>query len=204
MLLAIDIGNTNIVFGIHDSKGWINHWRIQTDSQKTDDEYEVIFRSLFVAGKISRTKVSQMILSSVVPALVRPVTEMLAGLFSEATLTIVNPEIYDHLPIKVRNPFEIGADLVANAVAAFQRFGPLTMIVDFGTALTFTTIGKESEIRGVAIAPGLQTAGSTGGKNSAVASDLSHATTVGVRRKYHSGHSGRGCLRICRPGRFDN
>ena len=69
------------------------------------------------------------------------------------------------LPIKILNPYEIGADLVANAVAAFQKFGNLTMIIDFGTALTFTTIGKNSEILGVAIAPGLRTAvGALAGK----------------------------------------
>lgn len=165
MLLAIDIGNTNIVFGVTDSGAWLNHWRIQTDPKKMADEYEVIFRSLLTAGKICRSEITNIILSSVVPALVYPITEMLGQILPNATTKIVGPEIYPKLPIQVLNPFEIGSDLVANAVAAHAKFGELTMVIDFGTALTFTTIGKNSEILGVAIAPGLQTAvGALAGK----------------------------------------
>lgn len=158
MLLAIDIGNTNIVFGIHENKQWISHWRIQTDQLKTADEYEVIFRSLLTAGKICRSAIKQIIISSVVPSLVHPFREMLSALFHDASINQVRPNIYQCLPIKVLNPYEIGADLVANATAAFQKYGNNTMVIDFGTALTFTTIGKNSEILGVAIAPGLLTA----------------------------------------------
>lgn len=158
MLLAIDIGNTNIVFGVNKNGEWKNHWRIQTDHLKTADEYEVIFRSLLNGGKIGNTDITEIVLSSVVPPLVRPFSEMLKGLFPKAEQIIVNPDIYDCLPVKVLNPYEIGADLVANAVAAFQKYGTLTMVIDFGTALTFTTIGKDTEIKGVAIAPGLKTA----------------------------------------------
>jgi len=158
MLLAIDIGNTNIVFGIYDEEKWQNHWRIQTDQRKTADEYEVIFRSLMTAGKICRNHVDKIILSSVVPSLIYPFSEMLSALYKEAVIVVVSPEIYSRLPIKVLNPYQIGADLVANAVAAYQKFGKLTTVIDFGTALTFTTIGKNSEISGVAIAPGLRTA----------------------------------------------
>lgn len=158
MLLAIDIGNTNIVFGIHDKSGWLKHWRIQTDHLKTADEYKVIFRSLLSTGKISYSEIHQIVLSSVVPSLVHPFTEMLSELIPNSKTISVNPKIYKKLPIRILNPYEIGTDLVANAVAAFHKFGNLTMIIDFGTALTFTTIGKNSEILGVAIAPGLQTA----------------------------------------------
>lgn len=158
MLLAIDIGNTNIVFGIHSNEAYIKHWRIQTDQLKTADEYEVIFRSLLTAGKICKTSIEQIVLSSVVPSLVYPFQEMLGGLCEKASLHTVNPQIYEKLPIKILTPHEIGTDIVANAVAAHQKFGNNTMVVDFGTALTFTTIGKQAEILGVAIAPGLRTA----------------------------------------------
>jgi len=158
MLLAIDIGNTNIVFGVYQNKTWLNHWRIQTDQLKTADEYEVIFRSLLTAGKICRTETTGIILSSVVPSLVHPFLEMLRSLFPKAQISTVSPEIYSTLPIKILNPYQIGTDLVANAVAAFQKYSNNTMVIDFGTALTFTTIGNDSEILGVAIAPGLQTA----------------------------------------------
>lgn len=158
MLLAIDIGNTNIVFGVYENNEWTTNWRIQTDQLKTADEYEVLFRSLLSAGKICRSAVQQIIISSVVPSLVHPFKDMLDALFEQATIHFVSPKIYPSLPIKILNPYQIGSDLVANAVAAFQKFGNNTMVIDFGTALTFTTIGKNSEILGVAIAPGLQTA----------------------------------------------
>jgi len=158
MLLVIDIGNTNIVFGIGKDGEWVHDWRIQTDQLKTADEYEVIFRSLLTAGKICRDHVEKIILSSVVPSLVRPFGEMLPRLFEKASVEVVTPDIYKHLPIQILNPYEIGTDLVANALAAHHKYGNFTMVIDFGTALTFTTIGAESEIKGVAIAPGLETA----------------------------------------------
>jgi len=158
MLLAIDIGNTNIVFGVHEKNEWIKHWRIQTDKFKTADEYEVIFRSLLTAGNINYSKIDKVVMSSVVPSLVHPFSEMLNTIVLKPNIVTVNPDIYKKLPIKILNPFEIGTDLVANAMAAFQEFGNLTMVIDFGTALTFTTIGENSEILGVAIAPGLRTA----------------------------------------------
>lgn len=165
MLLAIDIGNTNIVFGIYDKNKWLNDWRIQTDQLKTADEYEVIFRSLLTAGKICRSEVDSIIMSSVVPSLVHPFHEMLTSLFVQATINTVNPDMYNKLPIGILNPYEIGTDIVANAVAAYQKYGPNTMVIDFGTALTFTSIGNNADILGVAIAPGLRTAvGALAGK----------------------------------------
>ncbi len=158
MLLAIDIGNTNIVFGVNNNGEWLNHWRIQTDPLKMADEYRVIFSSLLSDGEISTADINQIIISSVVPSLVYPFTEMLAKLLPGGSIISVGPDIYHKLPVKILNPYQIGSDLVSNAVAAFKKFGTLTTIIDFGTALTFTTIGKNAEIRGVAIAPGLQTA----------------------------------------------
>ncbi|HSH20945.1 MAG TPA: type III pantothenate kinase [Draconibacterium sp.] len=158
MLLAIDIGNTNIVFGINNKNKWLHDWRIQTDSLKMADEYKVIFSSLLLDGNISIMDIDEIIISSVVPSLVYPFTEMLSKLAPNAKIITLNPEVYPKLPVKVLNPYQIGSDLVANAVAAYQKYGKLTTIIDFGTALTFTTIGKDAEIRGVAIAPGLQTA----------------------------------------------
>ena len=158
MLLCIDIGNTNIVFGVYHEAEWKKNWRIQTDQQKTADEYEVIFRSLLASGEICRTHIKHIMLSSVVPSMVHAFEEMFIEIFTKADIKIVTPEIYAMLPVKILNPFQIGTDLVANAVAAYQKYGNNTMVIDFGTALTFTTIGKESQILGVAISPGLKTA----------------------------------------------
>ena len=158
MLLAIDIGNTNIVFGVKNNHAWVNSWRTQTDSRKMADEYEVIFRSLLTAEVSLLDQIQQIVLSSVVPSLVHPFLDMLKVICPEAKIILVGPEIYPNLPIKILNPYQIGSDLVCNALAAFHKYGNLTTVIDFGTALTFTTIGKNSEILGVAIAPGLQTA----------------------------------------------
>lgn len=157
MILSIDIGNTNIVFGLSDNENWRKIWRIQTDWSKTADEYEVIFRSLFLSSGVEINEISKTVLSSVVPSLIRPFREMLAQLVDHAPI-LVEPSIYGKLPIEVLNPYEIGTDLVADATAAYLRYSGPCMVIDFGTALTFTTISKTGEILGVAIAPGLQTA----------------------------------------------
>ena len=157
MILTIDIGNTNIVFGVADQTDWVKIWRIQTDWSKTADEYEVIFRSLFASSSIGCAEISRTVLSSVVPSLIRPFREMLNNLLG-CSLLLVEPSIYDNLPIKIIDPYEIGTDLVADATAAFIGYGGPTMVIDFGTALTFTTISRSGEILGVAIAPGLLTA----------------------------------------------
>ena len=156
MLLVIDIGNTNIVFGIHSGNEWDSNWRIQTDAEKTADEYEVIFRSLISNGQISPDLISSVVLSSVVPTLVQPFIEMISH-FINLKPIILGPEIYDKLPIGILNPYQIGSDLVANSLAAYTRYGEFTMVIDFGTALTFTTIGQNGKILGVAIAPGMNT-----------------------------------------------
>lgn len=157
MILTIDIGNTNIVFGIADLNKWLKIWRIQTDWSKTADEYEVIFRSLFANSEICISEITRTVLSSVVPSLIRPFNEMLNHLLGHSPL-LVEPSLYPKLSVKVLNPFEIGTDLVADAIAAFIRYDKPCMVIDFGTAITFTTISKSGEILGVAIAPGLSTA----------------------------------------------
>jgi len=157
MLLVIDIGNTNIVFGISNHEEWIAHWRIQTDPLKTADEYEVIFRSLINNGLTGDSQIEAIVLSSVVPTLVQPFIEMLED-FLKLTPVILGPENYGRLPIKTLNPYQIGTDLMANSLAAYEKYGEFTTVVDFGTALTFTTVGADGLILGVAIAPGLNTA----------------------------------------------
>jgi len=157
MILAIDIGNTNIVFGVADQNEWLKIWRIKTDASKTADEYEVIFTSLFSSSDINKNEIGQTVLSSVVPSLIRPFNEMLNHLLDHSPL-LVEPKLYQSLPIEILSPDEIGTDIVADATAAFIRYGGPCMVIDFGTAITFTTISKTGRILGVAIVPGLLTA----------------------------------------------
>ncbi len=157
MLLAVDIGNTNIVLGIHNGESWINHWRICTDPAKMPDEYGVLVRDLLREDGIHRREVEQAVISSVVPRLTVKIRDMIETLFSFKPL-IVGPGVKTGLKILIENPAELGTDIVCNAVAAYNRIGGNLIVVDFGTALTFTAVREPGEILGVSIAPGLQAA----------------------------------------------
>jgi type III pantothenate kinase len=157
VLLAVSVGNSHITFGGHEKGGWVHRWRIQTVHAKTADEYLVVFRSLLDAAGIPPNAVEATILSSVVPPLTATMVDTLVQLTGRAPL-LLSPGLDVGLRITTENPAEVGADLVANAAAAFDRFKGNCIVVDFGTALSFTAVAAPGELRGVAIAPGLTSA----------------------------------------------
>jgi type III pantothenate kinase len=157
MLLAIDIGNSNVVCGLSENNHWTEQFRIHTVANKTADEYEVIYRTLLASRKIDLKQIDKVVVSSVVPSLIIPIREMIKKLFGQEPL-ILGPELYPRLSIGISNPYEIGTDLVANAVAAHSKYKGNCIVVDFGTALTFTAIKADGNLLGVSIAPGLKTA----------------------------------------------
>ena len=157
MLLVIDVGNTNIVGGLYDDHKLITSLRIHTVPKKTEDEYSTIFKSLLVDRGVSMTKIKQVVVSSVVPALSEAIRAMCEHLFSVHPI-ILGPSIYSLLPIGITNPHEIGTDLVADALAAYTKAQGAAIVVDFGTALTFTCVDVKGIVLGVSIAPGLGTA----------------------------------------------
>jgi len=163
MLLAVSVGNSHITFGVHGGSGWVRRFRIQTVHEKTPDEYTVVFRELLASGGITRESLGSAILSSVVPPLTTAIAETITAV-SGARPIFLTHAMDLGLRITTENPAEVGADLVANAVAAFDRFRGNCIVVDFGTALTFTAVaapqGKsgQGELRGVAISPGLTSA----------------------------------------------
>jgi type III pantothenate kinase len=166
MLLAIDIGNTNIAFGIYDGDRWTNHWRIRTVPDQMPDEYAALFRELFRDSGIGMRDIDRVVLSSVVP----PVTGALANMFEQQTgqqPLILGPGVRTGIRIRTDNPAEVGADLVANAVAAYARYQRNCIVVDFGTAMTFTAVARPGDLLGVAIAPGLNAAASSLSSNTA-------------------------------------
>lgn len=169
--LLIDVGNTNIVFGIHDGNKWLQHWRIHTVNNKTADEYEVILRSLFEKNRFEPTAVNKIIVSSVVPTLNNPIQDMAVKLTGKQPILLL-PSVYPRLPVKVLNPYEIGSDLVADALAAHTLYKGDVIVVDFGTALTFQAIDAQGNIRGVSIAPGLKTAVQALSRNTAQLPDV--------------------------------
>ena len=158
MLLAIDIGNSNLVIGIYQNGEWLHNWRLPTliDKSAAIFYHQRISDHLWEAG-IKFDELQKTVISSVVPGLTQTIQKACQSI-SEKVPLVVGPKIYPHLPIKIINPYEIGADLVANMVAAHLLYQKDCIVVDFGTALTFTTLDQRGNTLGVSIAPGLKTA----------------------------------------------
>jgi type III pantothenate kinase len=157
MLLAIDVGNTNIVLGVFERRELIRSWRLQTLRDRTADELGLAFDGLFAHGKIDRSRISGIVLGSVVPPLTNTVVGMLWKYFERRTL-VVDPAANCGMPILYSNPSEVGADRIVNAIAAFEQFGgegrPL-IVCDFGTATTLDAVSAAGAYLGGAICPGV-------------------------------------------------
>ena len=158
MIVAVDIGNTNIVIAVKDMDRWITSFRIFTDTKKTGDEYFVIISSLMNNSNIDSSKVDKVIISSVVPFLTRSFEKNMRRLFPAIEPLILSKDLNTGLD-KDSIPSELGSDLLANLSYAHHIAPDETvMVIDFGTALTFSTVNREGKVLGVAIAPGLITA----------------------------------------------
>lgn len=157
MLLAIDIGNSNIVLGIFDGEQCTTQIRVETSLEKQAPEYEVDLRTYFLEKGLSLSQIKQIVISSVVPRLTPVVQQVVQNLWGIEPL-LINAKLYEALSLNLASPHEIGSDLVANAVAGYAQAQQACIVVDFGTALTFTAINQEGDIMGVNIAPGLKTA----------------------------------------------
>lgn len=157
MLLAIDIGNTNIVFGLYQSKPLITHWRLATQAERTADEYGVIITQLVNYAGFSVDQISAIAVSCVVPPMLTT-TQELAQKFFKLEPLIVGPGIKTGMPILYESPKDVGADRIVNGIAAYEKYHDSCIIVDFGTATTIDLISKKGEYVGGAIAPGLSIA----------------------------------------------
>ena len=159
MLLAMDVGNTNIMFGVHDGLAWRHHWRVRTVRDKMADEYRVLVRSLLREGDLTMADFDHIVIASVVPPLTGRIEEMLVEQTSVVPL-MISHTVKTGLSFGVDNPAELGADLIADAVAAYARVRGACIVVDFGTATTFTAVSEDAVLMGVAIAPGINLAAS--------------------------------------------
>lgn len=158
MHLVIDIGNTNVVIGLNMGNEWLQTWRLPTNVEIIASEYEIRIRQLFLESEIKISDISEVTISSVVPDLTSRFSEVCDKLFSKPSITIT-PDIIRRLNLgNVVRPNEIGSDLVANAVGAYDLYGSSCIVIDFGTALTFTSVLDNGHINGVAISPGVKTA----------------------------------------------
>ncbi len=159
MLLALDVGNTNTVLGLFKlAEGTpaelVANWRITTSRTYTGDEFGVVLRNLFELRGMETGVVTGIAISSVVPPLDSMLRQMF-DLYFHVKPLFVEPGVKTGLPILTDNPTEVGADRIVNCVAAYERFGGPTIVVDMGTATTFDVISKKGEFLGGAIAPGL-------------------------------------------------
>lgn len=156
MLLAIDIGNTNIKYGIYDGEELVASFRVSSRLSRTADEYGSVLINLLASKGLKTSDVTGVIMSSVIPSLNYTICHMCEYFFGISPL-MVGPGIKTGLNIKSDNPKEVGADIIVNSVSAFRKYGGPVIVIDFGTATTFDVITENCELIGVAIAPGIKT-----------------------------------------------
>ncbi|MDD3902661.1 MAG: type III pantothenate kinase [Sphaerochaeta sp.] len=157
MLIAVDIGNTNIVVAVHDGRTWVQSFRIYSDQKKTSDEYFVVLDSLMSHAGLFKQDINRAVISSVVPNLTRSMQKNIIRLFDVQPLMVTH-RVETGLK-KETIPGELGSDLLCNlAQAHYMHPSSPVIVVDFGTALTFSTVDEHGSVLGVSIAPGLVTA----------------------------------------------
>jgi type III pantothenate kinase len=149
VLLAIDVGNTQTVFGLFDGEELVEQRRIATEAQRTGDELAVLLH-----GLLGGAQVDGICLSSTVPALAREYEQLAAGW--PATLLVVGPGIRTGIQLRYDDPRELGPDRIANAVAARERHGAPAIVVDFGTSTNFDVISPDGDYVGGVLAPGIE------------------------------------------------
>jgi type III pantothenate kinase len=159
MLLAIDVGNTNIVLGVFRHAVLVRSWRLATIHQRTADELGVWVRQLFAYASLDIADVDGIVLASVVPPLTGTIVEMAVRYVGRAPL-LIESGVQTGMPVLYDTPSDVGADRIVNGVAAFERFGresgKAVIVVDFGTATTFDAITARGEYLGGVICPGVQ------------------------------------------------
>jgi type III pantothenate kinase len=155
MLLVIDVGNTNTVIGVYDKDTLKEDWRIRTVRDNTADEFNVLANALFSDRGIDPGKITKTVISSVVPSSVRILNDFCERYLKLTPLWINPASVKKLMPILYKNPNEVGADRIVNAVAAYDKYKSALIIIDFGTATTFDAISEKGEYLGGAITPGV-------------------------------------------------
>jgi len=150
VLLAVDVGNTQTVFGTFDSTELTDHWRVATERTRSGDELGALYRSF-----LDFDSLTGICLASTVPQLVRSHEEF-AERYTEVELLELGPGVKTGIPIRYDDPREVGPDRIANAVAAAERYGPPCIVVDFGTSTNFDVVSPDGEYVGGVLAPGIE------------------------------------------------
>ena len=156
MLLTIDAGNTNTVIGLFNGKELADHWRIATVAERTSDELALMIQQfLGFHGFSFESQITGVAIASGVPRVTAALREMTERYFGVSPI-VIEPGVRTGMPILYDNPKEVGADRIANAVAAYDLYGGPTIVVDFGTANTIEAVSAKGEYLGGAIFPGIE------------------------------------------------
>ncbi|MBL8165626.1 MAG: type III pantothenate kinase [Anaerolineae bacterium] len=156
-LLAIDVGNTNIHFGLWNGSSWQLSWRARTIVDKMPDEYAVLLRNFLSSAGLTYEAVSGVIIGSVVPPLTLAMVEMALRYIKTEPL-VVTHQINTGVKIDIEQPQQAGADRIINAAAVVALYGGPAIVIDFGTATTFDIVSRDGAYRGGAISPGIAVA----------------------------------------------
>jgi type III pantothenate kinase len=155
VLLAVDVGNTQTVFGLFDDERLVEHWRVATEDERTADELAALVGRLLELRELGFDSVTGVCLSSTVPGLLRAYTELTERHIG-APLLVLGPGIKTGIPVLYDDPREVGPDRIANAVAARERYGAPCIVVDFGTSTNFDAVSAAGEYVGGVLAPGIE------------------------------------------------
>lgn len=155
MLLAIDAGNTNVVFAVFDGEDRRGDWRIATDSRRTADEYAVWLLQLMAMAGLKKEDITDAIFASVVPAATFHFVRLCTHHFGCTPMEVGSPDVDLGIKVLLDNPGDVGADRLVNAVAAAQTHKPPLIVIDFGTATTFDFVDADGNYCGGIIAPGI-------------------------------------------------
>ena len=158
MLLAIDVGNTNTVFAIHDGTRMVANWRIQTRGRRTADEYFVWLTNLMNHQHIGRKHIDAIIIGSVAPETLFNLRRLAETYFNCRPLVVGEPDVDLGVGNKADHPAEVGADRLINTLAAYTKYGPNLVVLDFGTGTTFDVVDEDGAYAGGVIAPGVNLA----------------------------------------------
>ena len=154
MLLALDVGNTNVTIGAFAGEKLVGRWRLRTIKEQTADEWGILLRNLFTLSSLDLTGVHGVIISSVVPAVDQPL-EAMAQRYFDRSPVFVNYTTDLGIAVQYDNPREVGADRLVNSVAGFHKYGGPCIVVDLGTTINFDIVSREGAFLGGVICPGI-------------------------------------------------
>lgn len=166
MILVLDVGNTNITFGVYEGKELVTTFRITTKIARTSDEYGILIRDLLHMNDINRADIEGSIVASVVPNIMHSLTGAMVRYIGSNPI-VIGPGTKTGIQIKTKNPREIGADRVVDAVAAYEKYGGPILVLDFGTATTYDYVSADGSLMAGVTAPGVRISAAALSENAA-------------------------------------